>query len=190
MKKEPRIRHIGVIPPHPVRCKKYLADFTSVVAPSFRIIPRTRFYRISFARLYEVERGGSGYDVVLAGRMKDESEPEINNVFSAILAARNAFRLSTIFILSFNQLLARLLGLDPRAEKLYLERTLMLDEKPAEHPGGIICTSSTDPAFLVSIIADVLDGPAGYLNLKRVHHIETQAHFLNHPPGHTQLGIG
>jgi hypothetical protein len=93
--------------------------------------------------------------------------------------------------MSFNDLLATVKGMDIESEKLYLKKLAERENDPScDSIGGIVRTSSTDPAFLISITGDVLEGPGKYLAKEKVYPIETQAQFLNHPPGDTQIGIG
>jgi len=184
-------RHIGVIPPHEFKNKKYIEDFRKVILPGWPIIPHTLFYKISYERLINVSRSGAAFDVVIASRMKDANHPEINNIYSAALEIRGRLSLPTVFIISYNELLATVLDLDPKAEKACIQKLIEHGNNPGPKSiGGIARTTGTDPTFLVSIVADILDGPGKYLQKTQVCHIESQAHFLNHPPGHTQVGIG
>ncbi len=183
-------RHIAVIPPHETRNRKYLEEFRSVILPRWQIIPNTLFYKLSWARLMEVARAGARYDVVIASRMRDLDRPGQNNVVAAAAFIRRLGH-NTIFILSLNDLLATVLGLDLAAEKAVIAELVKNETGPAPARfGGIIRTTSTDPSFLIAILADVLDDPNNYLHIKSPYSIESQAHFLNHPPGHTQVGIG
>ncbi|HUT53768.1 MAG TPA: hypothetical protein VM658_10275 [bacterium] len=186
-----RKRHIAVIPPHEFRNKNFIEDFRRVILPRWQIIPRTMFYKVSYARLLSVARTGASYDVVIASRMRDLTQPGTNNVASAAAELRRRLQQNTIFILSMNDLLATVQGLDLAAEKAVIAELTRAENDPTSpRIGGIIRTSSTDPAFLISILADVLDDPNNYLHIKSPYSIESQAHFLNHPPGHTQVGIG
>lgn len=184
-------RHIGVIPPHPTRNRKFFEDFARVIEPCWRLIPHTLFYRLSYPRLIEVSRTHGPYQVVVTSRMSDPEDPENNNIVSAVKTVRHELGQSTVFIMSFNQLLASVRGLDAQAEREYIER-LMNRERDPRRPssGGLVYTSSTDPDFLITVIADILTGPQKYLDIKGIYRVESQAHFLNNPPGHTQTGIG
>ncbi len=184
-------KHIGVMPPHQTKHRRFIEDFQGAVTSSARIIPRTRFYNISFERLLYLSEKGFAYDVVICSRMKDHSDPRRNNIITAAYELRNRLGLDTVFVVSFNALLAEVRGLDPKVEERYISILVEHGQDPQKSGiHGIIYTTSTDPTFLVSIVADVLDNPGTYLAIEQVHRIETQAHFLNHPPGHTQYGIG
>jgi hypothetical protein len=182
-------RAIGVVPPHEARYKKYLDELRDIILPSWRILPATRFYKLSYERLLTLSAQGVVYDIVLASRMQDEREPDLNNIYHAALELRRRGR-QTIFIISFHDLLARVRGEDVEAAKRRLALFGRHELDPKRPPlGGIIRTTSTDPLFLISIIADVLEDPGRYLAQNQVYHIETQAHFLNHPPEHTLYGM-
>lgn len=184
-------RHIGVIPIHETKHRSYIEDFRRKILPAWKIIPHTLFYNISYEKLLGVSRSGAAYDIIIACRMKDPNNPEQNNVCSAVVEIRHKIGLHTIFVMSFNDLLATVKGMDIESEKLYLKKLAEHENDPTRDSiGGIVRTSSTDPAFLISIIGDVLEGPGKYLAKEKVYPIETQAQFLNHPPGDTQIGIG
>jgi hypothetical protein len=190
MMEKSRKRHIAVIPPHEIRHRKYIEDFSKVVTSAWQIIPNTLFYKVSYHRLLQVAGSGAAYDAVISSRMRDLYEPDAYNIFAAARKLRKDLGRDTIFIISYNELLAAVMGLDRDAEKSFIRQIADHEEDPGqERLGGIIRTSSTDPAFLVSILADVLDGPQNYLHIKSPYHIESQANFLNHPPGHTMVGI-
>jgi len=183
-------RNIGVIPPHQTRHKGFIESFSKVVMSSYEVVPDTRFFNISFKRLSGLSSKGFKYDVVVAARMKDEADPEANNVYAAANEIRNRLSQNTIFILSFNLMLAKMKGMDLEGEKRQISKVLEHQNDPARPIlGGIIYTTSTEPNFLISIVADVLDNPGKYLEKKQVYPIESQAHFLNHPPGQTQVGF-
>jgi hypothetical protein len=185
-----RKRHIGVIPPHETRYKKYLDELKSVITPSWRILPQTLFYKLSYERLIALSRQGVVYDLVLASRMQDAKAPEQNNLCAAAAELRHRLGRNTIFLISYHELIARVRGDDVETAKKCLAQLHARELVPNLPPlGGIIRTTSTDPLFLLSIIADVLDGPDRYLAQNQVYHIESQSHFLNHPPEHTLYGI-
>ncbi len=183
-------KHIGVIAPHETKNEKFYNDYVKVIKPCWSIIPNTFFYKLSFDRLINVASRGVRYDIVIAARMKDATNPEINNIYTAASMVRNRFNLDTIFAVSFNEFLSKMAGLDPDAEKVYLNKLVDDENNPAkESIGGIVTTSSTDPNFIVTIVADILDAPHKYLEKKEVHKIENQSHFFNHPPGDTLYGL-
>ncbi len=183
-------RHVGVIPPHQNKPRRYLSDFRKTVLGSGNLIPDTYFYHISFHRFLEVSRNNACYHVVIAGRMKDGEAPEIDNIFAAALEARR-LKIPTVFVISFNSFLARVTGIDLDDANEHIRRIARYQQDPhmPELP-GIVRTTSTDPNFLVSIVADILDDPSGYLAKKDLCDIENQGDFLNNPPGHTRAGIG
>jgi|GEM_PF-4783759 len=182
-------RHIGVIPPHQDRPRRYLSEFRNAVLASNNLVPRTFFYHLSFERLTEVCRNNSGYHAVLCARMKDDGAPEANNIFSAALEVRR-LNLPTVFVISFNTFLARVTGIDLDDANEHIRRIAHYQQGP-EMPGlpGIVRTTSTDPHFLLSIVADILDNPSVYLGKKDLYDIENQGDFLNNPPGHTRMGM-
>jgi hypothetical protein len=168
-----------------------MEDFRRKILPAWKIIPHTLFYKISYQKLLDVSRSGAGYDIIIACRMKDAENPGQNNVCSAAVEIRRKIGLHTIFVMSFNDLLATVKGMDTESEKFYLQKLAEYENDPGrESIGGIVRTSSTDPAFLISIVGDILEGPAKYLARDKIYPVETQAQFLNHPPGDTQIGIG
>jgi hypothetical protein len=183
-------RRIGVIPPHETRYKKHLEEMRREIIPSWRIIPHTQFFLTSFAGALDCSRRGKPFDIILASRLHDSTDPGRNNVLYLTDALRNALKLDTLLLISFNSFLAKVMGLDAAAEQVHLDRLIERQMDQARPPiGGIVVTTSTDPVFLVSVLGDLLDNPATYLRRKEIHQIETQAQFLNHPPGHTQIGI-
>lgn len=186
-----KTRYVGVIPPHETRHKKYIEDLKAAILPNWRIVPETMFYLLSYRRLLDVSSKGGTYDVILAARFKDEHAPEDYNVLSAALEIRERLGRETVFILSFSELLAQMKGLDASGEKKYLDLLFQRENDPRDPSlGGVIYTSSSEPLFLLSVLGDVLGNPQPYLAKTVVHHIESQADFLNHPPGATQAGIG
>lgn len=184
-------RHIGIIPVHETKNKGYFENFKRVILPNWMIIPDTLFYKLSYEKLLQVSKTKAAYNIVIASRMKDDNNPEVNNICSAANEIRNGLGFKTVFLLSFNDLQATVKGLDPAREKRLIEVLVNHEENPDKKSiGGIVRTSATDPLFLVSILGDILAGPKKYLDKTQVHHVESQTHFLNHSPGHTQYGIG
>jgi hypothetical protein len=183
-------RHIGVIAPNETKNQKFYSDYAKVIRPCWSIIPNTFFYPLSFDKLINVASRGVRYDIVIAARMKDTVNPEMNNIYTSSTMVRNRFNLDTIFVISFNEFLSKMSGLDPDAEKVYLNKLVEDENDPAKQSiGGIATTSSTDPNFIITIVADILDAPYRYLEKKQVHKIENQSHFFNHPPGDTLYGL-
>jgi hypothetical protein len=183
------IRNIGVIPPHETRFKKYLDELRVIITPSWRILPNTQFYKLSYQRLFDLTAQGVVYDLILAARMQDEHDPDRNNIYTAARELRRMGR-ATILLISYHELLARVHGDNIEIAKRRLALFAQHELDPhLPSLGGIIRTTSTDPLFLISIIADVIEGPSRYLAQNHVYPIESQAHFLNHPPEHTLYGI-
>ena len=183
-------RHIAVIPPREDRNRAFLDELRTAILPNWKIIPHTRFYKLSYSRLINIARGGAAYDIVVAARVKDALNPERNNIYSAIQEIRRRGG-RTIFAVSFNEFLVKAWGEDVAAEKRYLDLLAQHDKDPRRSPlRGVIRTTSTDPNFLISVLGDILDRPQIYFDRQKVYSIETQAQFLNHPPGATQFGIG
>jgi len=183
-------RHVGVIPPHEIKHRKYIEEFKQKISGGWRILPDSLFYKLSYQRLLTVARSGASYHVAVVSRMRDQENQEQNNVYSAANEIRNGLGMDTVFIVSFNELLATMRGHDPRQERSFIDKLIEHGEDPGKKPiGGVILTSSTDPFFILSIIADILDNPKSYLDKKPVLNIESQSQFLNHPPGDTHMGI-
>ncbi|MFO8057203.1 MAG: hypothetical protein R6V10_07920 [bacterium] len=181
--------HIGVIPPHQDKPRRYLTDFKKTVESCSNLVPDAFFHHLSYQRLLEVSRSGAFYNVIIAARMKDEKDAAESNIFSAAREIRR-LRFPTVFIISFNSFLARVTGIDLDDANEHIRRIAHYQQDP-EKPGlpGMVRTTSTDPNFLVSIVADVMDNPSSYLDKKDLYDIENQGDFLNHPPGHTRLGM-
>lgn len=182
--------HIGVIPPNEDKTRKFVENWKSAVEPSRRIVPNSYFHLISYQRLLEVHRKNAAYDIVLAARMRDRAHSKAHNIYNTVLELRRDKGRRTIFVLSFNELLAAMKGLSPEVEKSYIRKIEEHNQNPnMKNLGGIVRTTSTDPMFLVTVLGDIIEGADKYKALENILDIESQNHFLNHPPGQTMLGL-
>ncbi len=183
-------KHVGIIPPRQTKNKVYLDDFKNVITGSWNLVPNVLFYHLTYKRLLEVFSTGATYDVVIAARMRDDAAPEENNIFKALTKARLDMGLKTVFLISYNTFMAKMSGMDANAEQALIDEIFKRQYEVADPPlGGVVQTTSTEPVFLLSVVADIIEGPNRYLGRSTIHTIENQSHFLNHPPGETMVGI-